>query len=33
MYKYGVVYLNRSNDLYAAKNMSSMLPISLPTSL
>jgi len=33
MHKYGVVYLNRGNDLYVAKDMSRMLPISSPTSL
>jgi len=31
---YGVVYLKRGNDLYVAKDMSRMLPISSPiTSL
>ena len=33
MHKYGVVYLNRGNDLHVAKYMSRMLPISSPTSL
>jgi len=33
MHKFGVVYLNRGNDLYVVKGMSRMLPISSPTSL
>jgi len=33
MHKYGLVYLNRGNDLYVAKGMSRMLPISMSTSL
>ena len=33
MHKYGVVYLNSSNDLYVAKDMFRMLPLSSPTNL
>jgi len=33
MHKYGVVYLNRGNDLYVAKDVPRLLPISSPTSL
>jgi len=33
MHKHAVVYVNRSNDLYVAKDMSRLLPISSPTSL